>query len=146
MDALARYLAEIDRLRAGAFPAQHGREADVVSGPGYHTVELSTSEEFWDDDGTRRAAAEEQYEAECGALSMLLTSRWGEPQLMSLAGVLLRAAEGEEIPEPWRELSAGVPYVELWRAGDRWIAVGVSRLGPELPFQLVAAVTVNDPP
>jgi hypothetical protein len=146
MDVLARHLATIDRLRCGAFPARRRREAEVVSGPGYHTVELSTSEEFWDDDGTRRSAAEEQYEAECGALSMLLTTRWGEPQLVSLAGALLRGAEGEEIPEPWRELSAGVPYVELWRAGDRWIAVGVSRLGPELPFQLVAAVTVNDPP
>ncbi|WP_314173668.1 hypothetical protein [Streptomyces winkii] len=143
---LARHLATIELLRARAFPARHGRQDGVVSGPGYHFAELSTSEEFWEDDGTGRLAAEEQYEAECGALSALLTRRWGEPQRFSLNSALIRSTEGEEIPEPWQGMSAGIPYVELWRAEGRWIAVGVSQQDRELPFQLIAAVTVNDPP
>ncbi|NLU73453.1 hypothetical protein HCC61_12325 [Streptomyces sp. HNM0575] len=146
MSDLAGHLATIDRLRARDFPARPRRDVHVVSGPGYHTVELATSEEFWEDDGTARPAAEEQYEAECGALCGLLTGRWGEPQLVGLGGALLRSEEGEEIPEPWRTLCGSVPYVELWWAEGRWIAVGVSRQGPELPLQLIAAVTVNDPP
>jgi hypothetical protein len=146
MSNLAQHLATIDLLRARAFPAQRGGEPRVVSGPGYHLAELATSEGFLADDGTGRLVAEEQYEAECGALSVLLARRWGEPQLVSLYGALIRSAEGEEIPEPWQQLSAGIPYVELWRAEGRWIAVGVSQQGPGLPFQLIAAVTVNDPP
>jgi hypothetical protein len=151
---LAQHLATIELLRGRDFPAQRGGESDVkrggesgvISGPGYHLAELATSEGFWEDDGTGRLAAEEQYEAECGSLSALLARRWGQPQLVSLYGALIRSAEGEKIPEPWQRLSAGIRYVELWRAEGRWIAVGVSQEGSELPFQLIAAVTVNDPP
>ncbi|QPP10121.1 hypothetical protein G4Z16_31025 [Streptomyces bathyalis] len=146
MNDLAQHLATIDLLRARPFPEQRGRRAGVVSGPGYHLAELATSEEFWEDDGSARLVAGEQYEAECGALSVLLTGRWGEPQVFSLSSALMRSTEGEEIAEPWQGLSGGVPYLELWRAEGRWVAVGVSQLGPVLPFQLIAAVTVNDPP
>lgn len=118
----------------------------MLSGPGFHLAELSTSEGFWEDDGTAKLTAEDQYAAECGALSMLLSQRWGEPQVFSLCGLLMRSAQGEKAAEPWQGLSGSVPYVELWQAGGRWIAVGVSQQGPELPFQLIAAVTVNDPP
>ncbi len=122
----------------------------MVSGPGYHIAELATSEEFWEDDGTGRLAALEQYEAECGALSVVLSARWGEPQVFSLWSTLVRSTRGgggvqEESWQPWAELSAGVPCLDLWRAGERWIALGVSQHDAELPFQLVAAVTVNDP-
>lgn len=146
MSDLAQHLATIDVLRARAFPARCGRQAEVVSGPGYHLVELARSGGFWEDDGTARLAAAERYEEDCGALSTLLTARWGEPQAVGTGGTLIRGTEGEEIPEPWRELSWTTAYVELWRAEDRWIALAVSQRGPELPFQLVAAVTVNDPP
>ncbi|MGH3314260.1 MAG: hypothetical protein ACRDP3_27360 [Streptomyces sp.] len=146
MTALAHHLATIDLLCARAFPAQRGRSAAVVSGPGFHIAELATSESFWDDEGTGRREAEEQYEAECGGLSALLTGRWGEPQIFSLRSTLIRSMEGEEMPEPWHELSGSVPYLEVWRAEGRWIALGVSQQDDELPFQLLAAVTANDPP
>lgn len=146
MSDLAQHLAEIDVLRARAFPARRGRQAHLVSGPGYHLVELATSGGFWEDDGTERLAAGQRYEEDCGALATLLTARWGEPQLLGTAGTLIRGTEGEEIPEPWRELTWRAAYVELWRAEDRWIALAVSRHGPDQPFQLIAAVTVNDPP
>ncbi|RAJ57449.1 hypothetical protein K378_05336 [Streptomyces sp. Amel2xB2] len=146
MSRLAQHLARIDVLRVRAFPHQRTEEADVVSGPGYHLAELARSEGFWGDDGTARAGLGEEYEAECGALSTLLSARWGEPQLLGMGGALIRGTEGEEIPEPWRELSGTTPYVELWRAEERWIAVAVTQRGPELPLQLLAAVTVNDPP
>jgi hypothetical protein len=149
MTALARHLETIDLLRARGFPAQRARSAFVVSGPGFHIAELATSEEFWEDDGSGRLAAVEQYEAEHRALSLLLSERWGEPQVFSLWSTLVRSVEGqagEENEQPWLELSTGVPCLDLWRVEERWIALGVSQQDAELPFQLLAAVTVNDPP
>ncbi|MFG3499001.1 hypothetical protein [Streptomyces sp. NPDC047928] len=142
----ARHLATIEVLRSRPFPAQRGRSDVGDSGPGYHVAELSTSEDFWEDDGTRRELVEDQYEAERDALALLLTGRWGEPQVFSLWSLLRRGLDGEDIPEPWGSLSNSVPDVHLWRAEDRWIAVGVSQWDKELPFQLLAAVTTTDPP
>lgn len=142
----AQHLATIDRLRSRAFPGERAAEPGLTGGPGYHLAELAVSEGFWADDGTARIAAAEQYEAECAALSTLLTARWGEPQLLGMQGVLLRAAEGEEAGEPWRELSGVAACAELWRAEPHWIAVAVAGRDPYQPLRLLAAVTVNDPP
>jgi hypothetical protein len=142
----ARHLEIIDVLRARAFPAERGRSGTVTSGPGYHLAELSTSEDFWDDDGSRRIEVAEQYEAECEALAALLGARWGAADTFSLGSMLIRGMEGEEIPAPWGELSNSVPYVHLWRREGRWIAVGVSQWGTELEYQLMAVVTEVDPP
>ncbi|MDX3853552.1 hypothetical protein [Streptomyces sp. AK02-01A] len=60
--------------------------------------------------------------------------------------VLIRGGEGEEIPEPWRELSSGVRWLRLWRTGDRWLAVGLAGGTGDQRFRLVAAVTETDPP
>lgn len=142
----ARHLATIDLLRSRPFPGQRGRSDAGDSGPGYHVAELSTSEDFWEDDGTRRELVEEQYEAERDALAVVLGARWGEPHIFSLWSLQERGMEGEEIPEPWSVLAASVPDVHLWRAEERWIALGVSQWDKELPFQLLAVVTEVDPP
>ncbi|MET9432188.1 MULTISPECIES: hypothetical protein [unclassified Streptomyces] len=142
----ARHLTTIDLLRSRPFPGQRGRSDVGDSGPGYHIAELGTSEDFWDDDGTRRALVEEQYEAERDALAVLLTARWGEPQTFSLWSVFDRGMAGEEIPDPWDILSSSVPDLHLWRADGLWIALGVSQWDKELPFQLLAVVTETDPP
>ncbi|SCK51808.1 hypothetical protein H181DRAFT_04708 [Streptomyces sp. WMMB 714] len=144
--ARTQHLATIDLLRARPFPARRRRSARVTSGPGYHVAELVTSEEFWEDDGTARIEALEECEAERGALSAVLAERWGEPQEMSLWSTLVRSGEGAPAPQPWLELSAVAACLELWRVDGRWIALGVCQQSAELPFQLVAAVTVNDPP
>ncbi|WP_329031988.1 hypothetical protein OIE71_03360 [Streptomyces sp. NBC_01725] len=142
----ARHVATIDLLCARSFPAERAGSEVGTSGPGYHLVELARGESFWEDDGSRRVQEAEQYEAECAALASVLAARWGEPQLVSLWSTRVRGGEGEEIPEPWRELSHGVGHVHLWRTGGRWVAVGVSHQGEEHPFQLLAAVTETDPP
>ncbi|QGV81793.1 hypothetical protein [Streptomyces ficellus] len=142
----ARHLATIDRLRTLPFPARSGDPEAGRGGADYHLAELATSEDFWEDDGTRREAVEEQYEAERDALAALLTTRWGEPQVFSLWSLFERCANGEEVPEPWRTLSQSVPDVHLWRVDEHWIALGVSQWDGELPFQLLAAVTPTDPP
>ncbi|MDN3292971.1 hypothetical protein QWM81_02680 [Streptomyces ficellus] len=142
----ARHLATIDLLRSRPFPGERGRSDVGDSGPGYHIAELSTSEDFWDDDGTRHHIMEDQYEAERDALATLLSARWGEPQVFSLWSVFDRGMAGEEIPAPWGALSQSVPDVHLWRVDGHWIALGVSQWDKELPFQLVAAVTEIDPP
>jgi hypothetical protein len=142
----AQHLATIELLRARGFPPRRGRSGAITSGPGYHLAALSTSEDFWDDDGSRRPDAEDQYEAECAALAERLSERWGAAQIFSLRSVLIRGMEGEEIPQPWSELSCSVPYLNLWRAAGRWIAVGVSQWDTELAYQLMAVVTEQDPP
>jgi hypothetical protein len=142
----ARHLAMIDLLRTRAFPARRGSASAVTSGPGYHIASLETSKGFWDDDGTERIAAGQRYEQEYGALGAALSARWGRPQLFSLQGALLRAADGEGIPSPWRELSTAISALSLWRAGERWIALGVCQQGSAQPLRLLAAVTTSDPP
>ncbi|MEU1196195.1 hypothetical protein ABZ446_08240 [Streptomyces sp. NPDC005813] len=144
----AQHLATIERLCSADFPAEHGRSDVGTAGPGYHIAELATSEDFWEDDGTAWEETEEQYEADRDGLSELLTRRWGAPQRVSLRSVFGRTASGEDIPEPWRDLSSHVPDVHLWKAAhhDRWVALGVSHWDKELPFQLLAVITDIDPP
>ncbi|MCX4552466.1 hypothetical protein OG204_04445 [Streptomyces sp. NBC_01387] len=142
----AQYLAAIDLLRARPFPPRHGRSETGTSGPGYHVVALCTSEDFWDDDGTRRPEVEDQYEAECESLAIALDERWGASQMFSLWSVLSRQTEGEDIPEPWSELCGTTPYLHLWKVEERWVALGVGQWDQELQFQLIATVTEIDPP
>lgn len=144
--SLAQHLDTIDRLRARPFPATAGRTTAGHSGPGYHVAELTRSEEFWDGDGSRREEVAEQWEAERDALALLLGERWGDAQVFALGSLLVRGYEGEDIPDPWDLLCQSVPDVHLWRADGRWLAVGVSQWDEELAFELLACVTVVDPP
>ncbi|AWK09298.1 hypothetical protein SSP531S_06080 [Streptomyces spongiicola] len=141
----ARHLATIELLRSRPFPVRPGRSAVGSSAPGYHTAELSTSEEFWDDPSHLEAVGE-QFAAEREALAAVLSTRWGPPQVFSLGSMLAASVAGERIPEPWALLSASVPDVHLWRAGGRWLVLGVSKWAAELPYQLLAVVTEVDPP
>ncbi|MEU3690724.1 hypothetical protein [Streptomyces narbonensis] len=139
----ARHLATIDEFRArltggsGGGPGLH---------PDFHLAELATSEDFREDDGTRRALAEEQYEAERDGLAALLTARWGPPVELDLWPVLERSLAGESLPDPWSTLCAHTPELRLWRDDDLWVGLGISRWGEELPLQLLALVTTADPP
>ncbi|MFI1438241.1 hypothetical protein [Streptomyces fructofermentans] len=144
----AKHLGTIELLCSRDFPAEHGRSDVGTSGPGFHIAELATSDDFWEDDGTRREETAAQYEYDRDGLSELLAGRWGRPQVFSLAGAVGRALGGEDIPPPWDGLASHVPDVHLWKEGarDRWVALGVSQWGEELPFQLLAVVTVVDPP
>ncbi|MCS0635653.1 hypothetical protein NX801_08245 [Streptomyces sp. LP05-1] len=142
----ARHLLTIDQLRSRPFPGRRGRSGAVESGPGFHLAELAAGEAFHEDGGAGRAAAEEQYDAEREALALLLAGRWGPPQRFGLWSLRRRALAGEEIPEPWAGLAHTVPDLYLWRVGERWLALGVAQWGPELAFQLLAAVTTTDPP
>lgn len=132
----ADHLAAIDLLRATGFD----------DGLDHHLAELATSEDFWEDDGTRRPIVEDQYEAERDGLGALLTARWGEPREFDLGPVLERSMEGESIPEPWSTLSCHTPNLRLWRTDGVWIGLGVSQWDRELPFQLLAVLTPVDPP
>ncbi|MFD7614176.1 hypothetical protein [Streptomyces sp. NPDC059828] len=146
MTTLARHLATIDLLRSRPFPVASGRSDVGESGPGFHTAELSTSEGFWDD-RSRMEIVAAQFEAEREALALLLSERWGEPQVFGLYSLFVRSVEdGEEIPEPWQVLGNSVPDVHLWRVDGLWVALGISKWDTELPYQLLAVVTETDPP
>lgn len=142
----AKHLDTIDRLRARDFPAQRVRSGGRSSGPGYHLETVGRTAAFWEDDGSGRPEAADQISAEYGALAQALTQRWGEPQVFSLESLLERGLGGEEIPEPWDEMSATTGHVHLWRAGERWLVAYVAQWSPEDPYLLMAGVTVIDPP
>ncbi|MDI9884931.1 hypothetical protein QMZ92_11135 [Streptomyces sp. HNM0645] len=142
---IARHLATIDLLRSRPFPAQPVRSDVGTSAPGYHTAELSTSEEFWDQRSHMEVVGE-QYEAEREALAAVLSERWGRPQVFGLSSMLTRSVEEEHIPQPWDLLCASVPDVHLWHVDGQWVVLGVSKWDTELPYQLLAVVTEIDPP
>ncbi|MET9678094.1 hypothetical protein ABZY68_34150 [Streptomyces sp. NPDC006482] len=132
----AHHLATIDALRARG----------SGNGPDSPMAVLATSEDFRDDDGTRRALAEDQYEAERDGLAALLTARWGPPTALDLWPVLERSLAGDSLAEPWSTLAHHTAELSLRRADGRWIGLGISRWGEELPLQLLAVVTRADPP
>lgn len=121
---LDRHLAALDLLRARPFGAH-----------GHHLAELAPGD----------SADPEQAEAERTALTELLAARWGPPDHVGLASLLLRAERGEPIPEPWHLLSASLPDVELWRVEGRWVALGLIGAAEDA-YRLVVCVTVIDPP
>ncbi|MET9881619.1 hypothetical protein ABZZ20_00400 [Streptomyces sp. NPDC006430] len=141
----AEHLDTIDRLRARDFPEVWGRSEVGTSGPGYHLAELGGSRWYGDEDAADRVAYEDQVSAEYEALIHRLQERWGRPDVFTLHSLKLRA-EAEEMPQPWREIGGTADHLHLWRAEDRWIAVYEARWGADHSPQLMAAVTVIDPP
>ncbi|MBT2403308.1 MULTISPECIES: hypothetical protein [unclassified Streptomyces] len=141
----AEHLDTIDRLREQGFPEVRGRSEAGISGPGYHLAELGASRWYGDEDAADRIAQEDQISAEFGALTLRLEERWGAADTFSLDGLRLRAGSGE-VASPWREIGDTCDHLNLWRAGDRWVAVYAARWGADHSPQLMAAVTVIDPP
>ncbi|MFF3672465.1 hypothetical protein ACFYYS_00620 [Streptomyces sp. NPDC002120] len=142
----AEHLDMIDRLRVRDFPTEPVWSGGQSSGPGYHLVPVGRTADFWEDGGAGRAEATDQINAEYGALTQSLSDRWGDPQVFSLGSVLERGLDGEEIPEPWDELSNSTDHVHLWRAGERWLVAYVAQGAEGDPYLLMAGVTVIDPP
>ncbi|MFG2993768.1 hypothetical protein ACGFZK_31530 [Streptomyces sp. NPDC048257] len=142
----AEHLDTIDRLRDKEFPPEPVRTGGNSSGPGFHLVQLARTRDFWDDDGSGRIEAADQIGAEYGALAQAATDRWGEPQVFGLGTLRDRGFDGEEIPRPWGELADSTDHVHLWQVGDHWLVVCVAQWDGEGPYQLMAGVTVIDPP
>ncbi|PRH76184.1 hypothetical protein C6N75_27035, partial [Streptomyces solincola] len=109
-------------------------------GPGYHLAELRTEERVVPDEEQEQCAAERD------AVAVVLGLRWGPPQTFSLWSLTARAADGEEVPEPWATLSRRVDDIDLWRRDGRWVAIGVTRAQGDDPRRLLVAVTAVDPP
>jgi hypothetical protein len=143
---LAAQLTTIETLRARPFPERRVESDDVVSGPGYHTAELETSEDFWEDDGSRRLQARDDYEAACQALIDILSGRWGAAsETLDLTPYLERSAfGGEPLPPVLEWLSGFAAEAYGWRIGGRWIGVAVGQRGEQLPWQLVAAIADDE--
>lgn len=142
----AEHLDTIDRLLTKDFPQEPVRTVDSSSGPGFHLVQLSRTPHFWDDDGSGRIEAADQISAEYAALTQAAADRWGAAQIFSLGTLRDRVFEGEDIPQPWTDLSTAADHVHLWRAGECWLVACVTQRDPDDPYLLTAAVTVVDPP
>ncbi|HEY3479504.1 MAG TPA: hypothetical protein VGL02_11475 [Streptomyces sp.] len=139
MDLVAQ-LATVDHLRAREFPARRVRSGAVESGPGFHVADLEVSEDFWQDDGSRRPEVAEDFGAACQALVEILSRRWGDPRTLDLAPFQAVLDEGGTVPPPLEMLCGCLPEVYGWQVGERWIAVGVGQRDARLPFQLVVAM------
>ncbi|WP_335935473.1 hypothetical protein [Streptomyces sp. PTD5-9] len=142
----AHHLRLIDGMRTRAFPMERVQAGSGVSGPGYHTAALHADIDHWDDDEVVRLEHRTQCLAEHDALLVLLTDRWGEPQTISLWSAQERLMAGEEIPEAWAGTVAGCEYLQLWRIGDRWIALGLCLEEDGAGCELNVLVTEIDPP
>lgn len=144
----AHHLRLIDEMRAREFPAERVPSGSGVSGPGYHTAFLHADDEHGDDDDDEAGRLEDRAQcvAEHDALLTLLSSRWGEPQTVSLWSAQERMMAGEEIPEPWADPVASCEYLELWRIEGRWIALGLCLEEDGPGCELSVLVTVLDPP
>ncbi|MFJ4966392.1 hypothetical protein ACIP6P_28730 [Streptomyces sp. NPDC088729] len=142
----AHHLRLIDGMCGGEFPSRRTPSVAGVSGPGFHTAYLRPYGGAGDDDDPTGAEHRARCLAEHDALLTLLTSRWGEPQVMSPWSARERMLAGEDIPEPWADLVAGCEFLRLWRIGERWIAIGlfVEADGPACELTVVA--TDVDPP
>ncbi|MEU8774804.1 hypothetical protein [Streptomyces sp. NPDC048606] len=148
----AAHLDLIDRLLVQGFPDRPVRLGRHSSGPGHHLALLDGTEDFWEDDGSRRAEEAERIGADYGVLVQALTRRRGAPQIFTLSSSGGSDAHGggaggeARTAQPWEELGATTDHVHLWRIEERWLVVCVARGGAEDPYLLMAAVTVADPP
>ncbi|MEV7615079.1 hypothetical protein [Streptomyces sp. NPDC089799] len=142
----AEHIETIDRLRACGFPKTRTRSGQVTSGPGYHLAELGESRWYGDEDPADRIEGEERVSAEYGALAQALTGRWGAADLVWTRGMLERAGTGDRLAEPWQELSGTTDHLHLWRVAPHWVALYAAQWGADHSPQLMAAVTVTDPP
>ncbi|MEU2789962.1 hypothetical protein [Streptomyces sp. NPDC007100] len=137
----AQHLTAIDLLRGRAFPDGPVRSAMVESGPGFHVAQLRGDEQLWEADPAVVKETAQEYRAELEGLISALCLRWGEPEVLDLAGHLERVAMGMPVQPPLDVLCGQVPRVHAWRVEGRWIAVGLGEGDPEMPvFQLLAAV------
>ncbi|MBC9714889.1 hypothetical protein H9Y04_20280 [Streptomyces sp. TRM66268-LWL] len=114
-------LAALDLLCSHDLDAEYGRSGPGASGPGYRIAELA------------RDAAPAALDALLGPVGQ----QWGAPVPLEL-----RDLPGQ-IPESWAFLATLVAEVRIWRARDRWLALGVTR---DEPARLLALVTTADPP
>ncbi|MFI9392265.1 hypothetical protein ACIG53_15445 [Streptomyces bauhiniae] len=128
MDVVARHLAAIDRLRTRDLPA---------GGAGHHTVELETG---------RPGTAADDLHALREAMAQRLGARWGEALPWGQLTLRLRLARGEEIPEPWATLCLRTDELDVWQAGEVWLAVGVADRDEADDLRLLATVTRTAPP
>ncbi|NED12890.1 hypothetical protein [Streptomyces sp. SID9124] len=141
----AHHLRLIDGMRTREFPAERVRSGSGVSGPGYHVVYLHL-DDVWEDDEAGRLERRAQCVADHEALVTLLTSRWGEPEPVSLFSARERMVSGEEIPAPWADTVAGCEYLQLWHIEERWIALVLGLEEGGSGCELSVVVTEMDPP
>ncbi|MEU0146197.1 hypothetical protein ABZ119_09580 [Streptomyces sp. NPDC006288] len=142
----AHHLGLIDVMRTREFPSERVHSGTGVSGPGYHTALLVGDDAHGEEDEADRVGRRAQCLAEHDALLTLLALRWGEPQALSLWSAQERMAAGEVIAEPWAEPVAGCEYLQLWRTGDRWVAVALYPGDHGAGCELGVIVTAVDPP
>lgn len=130
----------IDALRQRPFPARRERSGSGASGPGFHLVRLWESAPLWDAD----PADVQEIRADCAgaleALTAAVSARWGRPTVLELTEHREREVMGLPIPAPLDLLCGRVSRIRVWEIPSGWVAAGAGQQGPELPYELWAAV------
>ncbi|MCQ4210883.1 hypothetical protein [Streptomyces longispororuber] len=142
-------LSVIDALIAQPFPDRPGRSETWRGwgGPGYHVAVLRQSRDFWNPPGPEVfTAAEEEMEADLGALVAVLAGRWGGPTEVDLWPLLglddPDCQDTEEPPEPLASLCMVAGSLQLWQvpSAGRWLGLTIGQVDREFPYELLATV------
>ncbi|MCF2526961.1 hypothetical protein [Yinghuangia soli] len=137
----------VETLLLRPFAERPYRAGEASGGPGWHMVDLEVSRDFWED--SERDQIEvvwDQYEDKARRLAGVLDGRHGAHRVVALAPYFERGMEGEDVPEPFDDLSNFVVRLHVWTIGDRWLGVGVGQYDKELPIQLVAVTGAGPGP
>lgn len=134
-------LVIIDRLLTLPFPRETKQGNRLCSGPGFHLCVLQASHSFWDDRSQETVeTARAEIDAEFQAAATALTIRWGQPETVDLEPYLWRE---NAVPEPTIRLCQLSNEMLVWRPQNagRWVALAVGQGDPELPIELLLAVS-----
>ncbi|MEV7324611.1 hypothetical protein [Streptomyces sp. NPDC093970] len=142
------HLSIVDGLILRPFPDEEGRPSanGQWGGPGFHLAVLRESRDFWEDRSTEIVdAAEGALAADLAALAVVLTGRWGAPEVVDLwpcLGLDDPGYPGNEAPEPFSYLCNVAVDMQVWRvpSAGRWLGLTIGQGDREFPFELLATV------
>ncbi|GAA4583483.1 hypothetical protein GCM10023194_20920 [Planotetraspora phitsanulokensis] len=134
-------LAIVDGLLTLPFPGKDTHVGFRSTGPSYHVCVLQASQDFWNDRSEEIVeTAQAEIDATLQSLVDALTVRWGGPEAIDLGPYPW--SEGPT-PEPMNQLCQLSGEMLIWRHLEvgRWVALAVGQSDPELPIELLVAVS-----
>jgi hypothetical protein len=143
----SRHVDVVEALIRRPFAERSYRAGEASGGPDWHMVDLQVSRDFWEDsERDRIEVVWDQYEEKAQRLAGVLDERHGAHRVVEMAPYFERGMEGEDVPEPFDNLSNFVVRLHVWTLADRWLGIGVGQHDKELPIQLVAVTGAGQGP
>jgi hypothetical protein len=134
------YVRRVDDALRLPFSDIEQSDMDGRSGPGYHRITLHRRHDFWADADLGLPPAEVELGAELEAVAGALTTRWGQPEIVSLTSRTPPAP-----PSIAHFFFAS--WMRIWRppATPRFVALVLEEGDEDLPYELIVAVGETGP-